>query len=954
MFRLLGPLVLAAGDDEVAPATRKQRQMLAVLLLDCNKPVSLDRLSEELWGDSPPRSAVANLRSYASTLRADLERAGVSAQRLTTVRNGYLLRVESGERDLDRCEDLASQAATAFRKRDFAEAGRLLGEALALWRGPAFADVEASPTLTARIHGIDERRLDLFEDLVEAHVRVGDARAMIMQLREHLAAHPLRERAHGQLMRVLYAQGDAAAALQAYQNAREILDAELGLDPGPDLTRLQQAILRREPIVDERPAAVVVPRQLPADITNLVGRGAELKALRMSGAGVRAVHGSGGVGKSALIIRLAHELAVDFPDGQLYVDLQGSNPRLTPLQPAQVLGRFVRALAPSVTDIPAEPAETASHFRSLAAGRRILIILDNAIDATQIRPLLPGTPSCAVLVTSRRALTALDDAEHLPLDVLGHADALALLGPAAVVEEAAARRLAEICGGLPLALRIVAARLKARPDWSIADVVSRLEDERMRLDELHVDDLEVRASIEASYRALDDRAARAFRMAGLIRVPRLSAPALAAALGVSVDIAAATGDELVQARLLEADKAGYRLHDLVRLFAAERATTQELEEERQAALHRVCVYYLGTVRRATELHYGHIAPVNEAFAGPEGTDLVTIGSAVEANTWLENEWPGVTAAAVQAGEALRTRTYPAQLIRATMHYMIRRFNLNDLRVLGELALAACDATDYSSRAPALAAFATIERRSGDIETARLRYQESIDAWRQSGDLTGLAAALNGLGLLEHAAGNLDDAMRLFRACREVLSQTGDLRMERFLLTNVSEVLAEQGRHREVIDVVRTALRSARRDPSQGFKMVAFEVLGRSYAQVGEPARALRCFGRSLRLATSIDDVYLRRNALLGRAATYLRLNRPDLTIEDAERVRGEAAETGDVYRHAASLRLLCQAFILIGPPDLAKLYRRQAELLFKRLDRPYERQVEAFLAGDDLTLPRPT
>jgi tetratricopeptide (TPR) repeat protein len=289
-----------------------------------------------------------------------------------------------------------------------------------------------------------------------------------------------------------------------------------------------------------------------------------------------------------------------------------------------------------------------------------------------------------------------------------------------------------------------------------------------------------------------------------------------------------------------------------------------------------------------------------------------------------------------------------------MHYMIRRFNLNDLRVLGELALAACDATDYSSRAPALAAFATIERRSGDIETARLRYQESIDAWRQSGDLTGLAAALNGLGLLEHAAGNLDDAMRLFRACREVLSQTGDLRMERFLLTNVSEVLAEQGRHREVIDVVRTALRSARRDPSQGFKMVAFEVLGRSYAQVGEPARALRCFGRSLRLATSIDDVYLRRNALLGRAATYLRLNRPDLTIEDAERVRGEAAETGDVYRHAASLRLLCQAFILIGPPDLAKLYRRQAELLFKRLDRPYERQVEAFLAGDDLTLPRPT
>ncbi|NUO61469.1 MAG: AfsR/SARP family transcriptional regulator, partial [Hamadaea sp.] len=345
MFRLLGPLALATGDNEVAPATRKQRQMLAVLLLDANRPVSLERLTEELWGDTPPRSAVANLRSYALVLRADLLRAGLPADRLATVRNGYLLRVEPGERDLDRMEALAADGSAAFRRRDFTTADRLLSEALAQWHGPTLDGIDAGPVLAARVQGIEERRLDVFEDLVETRLRLGDGPSMLRTLREHLAAYPLRERAHSQLMRLLYAQGDAAAALSAYQQAREILDAELGLDPGPDLTRLQQAILRREPIVDERPAAVTVPRQLPPDVPGLIGRDDALTWLRSSKASVRAVHGQGGVGKSALVIRLAHELADEFPDGQLYVDLQGSNPRLTPLTPAEVLGRFIRALS---------------------------------------------------------------------------------------------------------------------------------------------------------------------------------------------------------------------------------------------------------------------------------------------------------------------------------------------------------------------------------------------------------------------------------------------------------------------------------------------------------------------------------------------------------------------------------------------------------------------------------
>ena len=775
---------------------------------------------------------------------------------------------------------------------------------------------------------------------------------MIMRLREHLAAHPLRERAHGQLMRVLYAQGDAAAALQAYQNAREILDAELGLDPGPDLTRLQQAILRREPIVDERPAAVVVPRQLPPDITNLVGRDAELAALLASSAAVRAVHGPGGVGKSALIIRLAHELAPQFPDGQLYVDLQGSNPRLTPLTSAEVLARFIRAVSPSVTDLPAGPAEAATLFRSLIAGRRILIVLDNAVDVGQVRLLLPGTPGCGVLLTSRRALTALEDAEQLPLEVLGRADALELLGPAAAADENAAQRLADICGGLPLALRIVAARLKARPDWSLADFVIRLDDERRRLDELHADDLEVRATIEASYRGLDDAAARAFRMAGLIRVPLLSAQALAAALGVPVDIAVAAADALVEARLIEVDEAGYLLHDLVRLFAAERAAAADTEEERHSAVHRVCAYYLITARRAIEVHYGYLAPLDQFWSLKESIEVSRISSITDAIAWLDNEWRSAAAIAAQAVEGPSRGRYPAELVRSTMHFLTRRFQYDEMRRLAEMSVTFSEADD-PWRSSALMAMATVDRRTGDLASARRLYLEVIDLRNRSGDLSGLAAVWNGLALLERFSGNTDEALRCFLVSEDAMRRSGNMQMQSYLLANIAEVHAQQGRHREAIHLLAEAMRVARPSVAVGFRLVALDALGRLYALLGEYSRALRCFGRCLALNDEMGDQQIRRDVLLSRAATYIRLKRGDLAMADVDLVCAEAVASADRYQHAAGLRLRSQASALLGENDRARQEMRQAETLFKRLDQPYELQVEDFLVGDDPTLPRP-
>jgi DNA-binding SARP family transcriptional activator len=947
VFRLLGPLALATGDDEVAPATRKQRQMLAVLLLDANKPVSLERLTEELWGDDPPRSAVANLRSYAAALRALMD----GADRLATVRNGYLLRVDPGERDLDVVETLAADASAAFRRRDFGAADRLLGEALAQWRGPALDGLDASPVLAARVHGIEERRLDLFEDLVETRLRLGDGKSMILTLREHLAAHPLRERAHGQLMRILYAQGDTAAALQAYQQAREILDAELGLDPGPDLTRLHQAILRREPIVDERPATVTVPRQLPPDVPDLVGRDDALAWLRSATARVRAVHGQGGVGKSALVIRLAHELADEFPDGQLYVDLQGSNPRLTPLTPAEVLGRFIRALSPALTEIPADTGEAAAIFRTLIAGRRIVMILDNAVDAAQVRPLLPGSSASLVLVTSRRALTSLENADHHALEVLSEVDALALLGVPAPEAEAA-RRLVEICGGLPLALRIVAARLRARPDWAVADLAARLQDEHRRLDELHSDDLEVRASIEASYRSLDPQVARAFRMAGLIRVPRLTSWALVAALDVSLATATALADVLVSAQLLETDgRGGYRLHDLVRLFAAERAASEESQSERDSAIHRVAAYYLAGVCRAIELQYGNYPPILPAWPLVDLAAARWMDGVPEAATWMDGEWRSVVALADQAAEVPAARSYSAVLTRVAHHYLSRNFRFKELEQLAQLALTHSNAED-PGLASALSALSVVRTRNGDLASARSLILRVIALRRRLDDLRGLAAAWNVLGVLEKRSGDEAAARQCFGRSEDAMRRSGDMHMYCYLLFNLAELEIEQGRFGRAIEVLRKALTEAGPVRLTSFRPVALELLGRAHAQLGEYPRALSYFERCLR--SDADTYELPSNALLTRAATYLKLRRADLALPDIDQAMDIAVDRADRYRHAASVRLHAQATALAGDPDRARLEIRQAEALFHRIDEPYDRAIEEFLAGGDPTLPRPS
>ncbi|GAA1368113.1 AfsR/SARP family transcriptional regulator [Catellatospora chokoriensis] len=952
LFRLLGPLALGGGERVTGLSVPKVRCLLAVLLLDGDRTVTLDRLTDELWGDEPPRSAVANLRSYASTLRRALAAAGIDPERLVTAPGGYRLRVAPGECDVELWQSHATAGSTALAEGRHHEAVRRLGQALSCWRGAALADIPLGPSLAARASALDDLRTVHTEDLFEARLLVGDGAELLTPIREHIATRPTRERAYDQLMRVLYAAGDAAAALDVYQQARQALGDELGLEPGTRLQQTQAAILRRDPaLVRTSPAPEVVPRQLPPDLTPLIGRDGELAALTASAASVRNIHGPGGVGKSALAIRLAHLLQDRYPDGQLYLDLQGSNPRLTPLTPADVLGRFLRALGVGDGDVPAEAAEATALYRTMLADRHMLVVLDNAVDAAQVRTLLPGTTNSLVLVTSRRALTSLDGGALFALDVLGEHDALRLLGRPD--DAAAAQRLVAMCDRLPLALRIAAARLAARPDWSAQDLVDRLVDERHRLDELHTDDMAIRACFQASYHALDPAAARVFRLAGLARVPHLSVAAVAALLGDSRSAAASALDRLVDARMVEVDAGCYRLHDLLRLYAAECALAEDEPSWRAEALRRLLVYYLGTARRAV-LHFaGVVRPIDPALTGPEGTDLVELPTTQDARRWLDAELVCAYTAAEQVGEATDTaRSYPAQLLRATSNYALRRDTDGIVR-LAEVALRLRTPDDLASEP-------IVHNLLGQARYYQRRYDESrvglmrgLAAWQALGDLDGIAAAANGLGILNGRVGQFDEALRWYDMSREALEATGDVRLQSMVITNAAESLAGLRRFDEAVRSIRRSLRLIATSAATTHRMVAVGQLGVLYAQLGQVRPALHYCVRSIALSATLHDHGHWLDMTLCRGEMLLRARRPDLARADADAAMQRAIEINDLARRGSALRLLAKVQAALGDQAAAAHSRNAATGLIALHGRPHEQPIETFLAGDDPTLPHP-
>ncbi|MFC3890489.1 BTAD domain-containing putative transcriptional regulator [Lentzea rhizosphaerae] len=563
-FRVLGRIEVRACGTSVALGSLKQRLLLATLLLNPGRTVPIRRLVRVLWGDEPPMSAVANLRTYANRLRQVLPDG---ARRLAGKQAGYELLLQPGELDLHLFTERADAGRTALACGDHAAAVRHLGEALSACRGAVLEDLTDCEALAASIAQVEELRLTVVEDHLDARLGLGEHREVITPLREFAAEHPLRERPRAHLMTALYRSGDLAGALSVYADYRRVIADRLGLEPSPDLVKLHQSVLDRDPgltaVVTAR-TSLHAPRELPARCRSFTGRDAEVARLQAVLAcnepAVAVVHGPCGAGKSALALEVAHRAAPVFPDGQLYIDLRHET---------RVAHRLLRHLG--VADVPHAVDETAALLRSRLADRAVLVVLDGATDPAPLRDLLPATGPCAVLITSRSPLL-LDGARHVRIGPLSDVDGLELLtrlAPVAASEPAAAARIARYCHGIPLALHIAGAILAHRPGRSASWLADRLASDRRRLSELSFGGESVRAACATAFGAVTDPlAATAFRFLG--RSDTCDAATAALALGTGLLETEAALDQLVDLGLAEwGDGDTYRLPGLMRLFAAE-------------------------------------------------------------------------------------------------------------------------------------------------------------------------------------------------------------------------------------------------------------------------------------------------------------------------------------------------------------------------------------------------
>lgn len=624
MFRSFGPLTVTIGSRPVAVQSGRQRALLTALLLGDGQVVSADRLAECVWSRDVPGSAHQLIHTHIWRLRQLLS---AEAKRLATWPPGYLLTAQAGEYDVADflCQVRAGRAALALGQPE--TAATTLAVALALWQGEPFADVPPHDYFEQVALGLAEERLAAKEDWFEAQLLLGHSAALIADLPALVREHPLRERLVCQLMLAFYRNGRQSEALAAFHRLRTALADELGIDPGRETQVRFESVLRGDPSLDQphpdralaaRPAGPSAdgsaaaggrtvtpgpagtrrrPAQLPADVPGFTGRSRALgwldQLIRGASAPVTAViSGTAGVGKTALAVRCAQLAAGQFPDGQLYVDLHGWS-AASPLRPAAALGQLLRGLGLPAAQVPPDPDEAASLYRSMVCGQRILVLLDNARDADQVRLLLPGAPGCPAVITSRSRMTGLiatHGAHRLDLPPLGDEDASALLGTMlgrrrAAAEPQAVRELARLCGYLPLALRIAAAKADSQPAVPISDCVAELRHVSM-LARLQIDGDELagfRVAIGHSYAALSPAEQRWFRRLGAAAHPDLTIGSIAELIGLPLDHARWLAERLAEAQLLQHAGSGrFRLPDLTREFA------RELDGEAEGARQHGC------------------------------------------------------------------------------------------------------------------------------------------------------------------------------------------------------------------------------------------------------------------------------------------------------------------------------------------------------------------------------
>ncbi|CAL9362078.1 Regulatory protein AfsR [Streptomyces sp. enrichment culture] len=887
-FGLLGTIEARVEGLPVNVGHMRQRCVLAALLVDVNRAVPVEALIDRVWGERAPQRVRETLYGYLSRLRRALRTApGVAISRHP---GGYVLEADPLSVDLHLFRDLVVRA----READDTRAAALMRQALGLWRGEPFATVDV-PWFSDLRRALERERFSAELDHIDIRSRTGHHGELLPELTVRAREHPLDERLAGQLMLALYRTGRTADALACYEDIRRRLARELGTDPGPRLRGLHRQILANDPALSppeaspRRPAAGAatrsVPRQLPAPPAFFVGRDAELAVLDKllapqteprTAMPVSVICGAGGVGKTWLALRWAHSRQQQFPDGQLFADLRGFTPSGDPVDPFAVIRGFLEALGVAPGRTPAAPDAQAALYRSLLADRRMLVVLDNARDGEQVLPLLPGTPACTVLISSRAQLTGLTASHqvaHLTVDGFDSATARELLTGRLGAERVAAEpdavtTLVGRCAGLPLALSVVAARITTNPVCTLTDLTEELRESSTRLDALDTGEsaTDVRTVLASSYRALDPDTARVFRQLVQAPGPDIARPAALSLTGLPRAEAHRALNRLRAAHLLQEHAPGrFGCHDLLHTYALEVAGSVDGAEGRAARL-RVLDHYLHTAWSADRVLHPHRDPVRlpPAVHGVRPEELTTHDQAM---AWFTRERPALVAAVHQAarhGHASHTW----RLAWALTTFLTRSGRWSDVAAVHTAALeAAVRLGDADAQAESHRALAWERIEAGDHETAHRLLTRALSLAEDSGQERSEAHTHLALGWLHEHTGDRSAALHHDQQALLLFTRLGHRAGLARALNAVAWDHAQQGDHRTAVAHCERAMAIQGELGDLRGQADTLDTLGCAYQQLGEHARALACHRRGLELHRALGHRFNEAEALvhLGQA-----------------------------------------------------------------------------------------
>ncbi|MDG4828149.1 BTAD domain-containing putative transcriptional regulator [Solwaraspora sp. WMMD1047] len=958
---ILGPLLI--GDGAARITAGRDRVVLAMLLLRADRVVPIDDLVDAVWEDNPPDTARGQLQTCVSRLRRTLAAAGLPAGAIATDPAGYLLRLEPGlSLDALTFTGLVRRAQDAEGAGRLAEAANLFRTALDLWRGPALAGITAAAVRRAAA-ALDEQRLLAVEDWLEVELRLGRDRDLLGELTDLVDRQPLRERLRSQLMRALCGAGRQAEALAVYRRGRELLREELGVEPGPLLQETHRRVLAGEIGVagDRREHPPV--RALPRSISDFTGRDDEVARLTkevdeagVDGSVVQAIDGMPGSGKTTLALHVAGLLAHRFPDAHLYLDLRGHS-RDSPLSPSAALAALLRQIGVPGDRIPACLEDRVLLWRGELAVRRVLLVLDNAASPAQVSPLLPTGPGCLTLVTSRRRMIGLDGVRPRSLAVLAPTEAVELLARVAGTdrvrsEPAAAAEVVRRCGYLPLAIRLAGARLAHRPQWLVADLLARLGDDGPVLAEFAVEHRRLVDAFALSYAQLTEPAQRTFRLLGCFPGTEFEAPVPAALTGLTLPATREALTELVDAHLVDEPAAGrFRLHDLVRAYAAELVSGDPDDGRRRIARHHLLDLYLHVAARFSRVLEPETGQAPFVSVAPLRPELVDGWAACVGRDWLGAERVNLVTLVTAAAEH-GFPEYAWQLARALWRHLFVSGHFDEIITTHTEGLrAAAVLGDERATASMRNYLASAYYRLGQYQRAIDLLRPAVAIRERLGDQAGQVGALHNvaiswilLGRMAEAEAALDRGMELARRGAETAGMPQALR-------NVGGFYNEVGRHLAALTVLRHALFLYRQLGSRAGLANSLGELGLTYARLGDHRRAGPRLRLALRLQRTIGNRFGAAELLNEIGALECALGRPQ---EALARYREALVimRTIDVAGECASYNGLGAALLDLGDVGTALDMHRQALRRATAIQHPREQAralagIGACLRGTD-------